>query len=57
MSWMEILCPGCKQKRSVPPGNKYKACDKCGTPHCGSETGTCKLSWCNGWLKDRENPR
>jgi len=57
MGWLDIQCPGCRQKRSVSPGTKYKVCEKCATPHCIMESGSCKVKGCNGWLIERENPR
>jgi len=54
--WIDVHCPGCKQTKSVQPGDAYKICEKCGTPHCVMESGTCKVSGCNGWLKEVRNP-
>lgn len=55
-NWLDIHCPGCKQTKVVAPGGSYKICEKCATPHCVFESGTCKVPGCNGWLKEISNP-
>ena len=54
--WMKIACPGCGQDKDVAPGQKYMQCDKCGAAHCLIENGACKVSGCDGWLQEVENP-
>jgi len=57
MAWLEILCPGCKARKDVPPGQTFGVCEKCATPHCHMHTsGPCKTGNCSGWLKERKNP-
>lgn len=55
MGWLDIRCPGCKQQKPVSPGAKYRVCNRCSTPHCIMESGTCKVQGCNGWLEEETN--
>ncbi len=55
MGWIDIRCPGCKQNKPVSPGSKYKRCNRCSTPHCIMESGTCKVPGCSGWLEEETN--
>jgi len=51
MAWLDIRCPKCKQSASVPPGSTYKVCERCATPHCVMESGTCGVDACGGGSK------
>lgn len=55
MGWIDIQCPKCKQTVPVSPGGDYKLCDRCGTPHCIMEGGSCGVEGCNGWLNEKKN--
>lgn len=56
MGYLDIRCPGCRQVKHIPPGNSFKVCERCGTPHCVYETSPCKVEGCRGWLQERRNP-
>jgi hypothetical protein len=55
MGYLDIRCPGCKQKKAVAPNGAYKRCNRCSTPHCVMEIGKCKVAGCDGWLDEKKN--
>lgn len=55
MAWKTINCPHCKQRKDISPHSKFKACDRCGTPHCIYSGGKCSVQGCVGWLEEEVN--